>query len=129
MVKLNFLHICDNVIISNDGKVSLINIFNMIFSKTFPAVHPKFTIFCNMIGDDSSVGEHDIKISIFDSSKILTTEVSGKIDVKGPSYEANFIANFLNILFPREDNYLIEVKINGIKVNEKDYAIKTKKVS
>lgn len=124
--KLNFLHICDSVLISNTGNISVINIFNTIFTPNFPAIHPKFTIFCNIIGDE--VGRGNIKISIFDPEKKIIAEVPGEVVIASPNSEANFVANFLNILFTKEGEYLVEIKINEIKINEKDYFIKTKKI-
>lgn len=123
--KLNFLHICDSVLVSNTGNISLINIFNTIFSPNFPAIHPRFTVFCNIVGD---VGEPDIKISVLDSEKKIIAEVSGKININIPNSEANFIANFLNILFTKEGEYSVEVKIDNVKINDKDFFIKTKKI-
>jgi len=122
--KLNFLHVCEQVIIDTTGNISVINIFNQINSLNFPAIHPKFCIFCNIIGYQT--GRYDIEI-IINNENVPVATVKGKIEIASLKSEANFIANFINFRFDKEGDYGIEVKVDGNKINDKDYIVKLKK--
>lgn len=40
LVKINFARLCDHAMLSQDGKLSLIGIFDQMAGTTFPLVHP-----------------------------------------------------------------------------------------
>lgn len=60
-ITIEFAHICENIIVAKNGNLSIINIFNQIGAKSFPAVHPIFYIVVGAAGDE---GEYDVKIQI-----------------------------------------------------------------
>lgn len=125
-IKLKNVYICENVIISFNGQLSLINIIPEITSTAFPAIHPKLTVLVNTLGDEGSYEEKVEIVSVNEGKTIAM--VNGKVEVKGPGGN-NFIATFINTVFSQEGKYWIKVSINGEPVsNESDYFIQLKKV-
>jgi len=115
-IKLNYLHTCDQVLVSYDGKVSLINIFSEIKSTGLPVIYPRFSVLTNITGP---VGEYTQKIEIIspEGNEILAfTEAKSEIKSYGGN---NFIANFINIPFKVEGKYWIKVTIDGENVLSK----------
>lgn len=122
-IKLNFLHICDQVLIS-EGKTSIINIFNIIRAVGFPAIHPRFAIITNISGD---AGLFEEKIEIMSPNNELIAGVSGRAEIKSDGAN-NFISNFINLKFPVEGKYWIRIRVGEITLTQKDeYFILVKK--
>lgn len=108
-IKLKNLYICENVVIAFNGQLSLINLTSEINSTAFPAVHPKLTILVSISGE---IGEYDEKIeivSLFDNKTIATVTGNAKIQAEGGN---NFIANFINTIFPQAGKYWVRVSFN-----------------
>ena len=115
-IKLNFLHICDQVLVSCDGKLSLINIFSEIKSPGLPVIYPRFSVLTNITGP---AGKYNQKIEIMTPSEdksIAFTEGVSEIKSYGGN---NFIANFINIPFGVEGKYWIKVIIDGKSILSK----------
>lgn len=60
-ITIEFAHICENVIVAQNGNLSIINIFNQITASNFPAVHPKLTVVIGATGDE---GEYEVNVEI-----------------------------------------------------------------
>ena len=113
-VKLNFLHVCDQVLIS-DGKASIIGIFNEIKVANFPAAHPKFSIISGISG---KAGIYTQIIEILTPSGSNLAMVSGQSEIKRDMGKNNFVANFVNFVFSEEGKYKIVVKIDDEILNK-----------
>ncbi len=113
-VKLNFVHVCDQVLIS-EGKASIISIFDEIRTTNFPAVHPKFSIISNISG---KLGNYMQIIEILTPSGSKLAMVSGQSKIEKDGGKNNFIANFVNFIFPEEGKYKIVVKIGDDILNK-----------
>lgn len=118
--KLNFLHVCENVISPADGKVSVISIFNRIFAKSFPAVHPRFSVVSNIT---ASVGDHIEIIEILSPTGEMIVKAEDKVNIDREGGANNFIANFVSIIFPEEGEYKIRVKVDNKVISEDNYII------
>jgi len=116
-IKLKNIFVCENVIVSFNGQLSLINLVSEITSTAFPALHPRSTILVSVSGES---GSYDEKVEIINltDDKIIAT-VSGKIEIKDAGGN-NFIASFINIVFPQEGKYWIKVVVDGITLTNKD---------
>jgi hypothetical protein len=127
-IKLKHVFICENVIVSISGQPSLINlnISSEIVSTAFPAIHPKMTLLVITTGDSGSYNEKIEIVSADDNKTIVKTQ--GKIEIKEGGIN-NFIADFINTIFPKEGKYYIKISINEeIISNENEHFIKLKKV-
>lgn len=109
-VKLNFLHICDEVIASIDGKISIIGMFSVINTLKVPANHPKFYIVVNMTADP---GKYDQLIEIVSPSGRVVSKIEGKSVIIKEGGVSNFIANFVNTPLPELGRYNIRVSVEG----------------
>ena len=123
-IKLNFVHVCENAFLSNDGKLNIIGIFNKIITPEFPFVHPKFFIVTSISGAPAKYMEN-IEIISNDNDKILNIQKEISINKEGES--ANFIAQFIGVPFAEEGTYEIKVSINGDVVKKGDFIILRKK--
>ena len=118
--KLDFLHICDQVIVDQDKKISIIGIFNKIKAFGFPAIHPKFSIFTKISG---AIGAYKQRIEIISTeNNTPMASVIGDFEIKN-SEGSIFIGNFINMLFPVEGKYKIKIYIDDTIVNEGNYII------
>ncbi|HCC06271.1 TPA: hypothetical protein DEP94_02870 [Candidatus Nomurabacteria bacterium] len=116
-LKLKGCFISESVIISNDGKVSIINLFSEIKTQGFPVVFPQFSVLINISGDVGEYQEIVEIISLSDNKVMATTKGLVKIEGKGGN---NFLANFRNIPFTKEETYWIKVTVNGSVVTDKN---------
>jgi len=109
-VKINYAHICDMAFLSQGGKANVIGIFKNVFSKNFPASHPKFSVIVS-VSVDNMRGAHEEKIKIFRKSdqKMIGPEIKVQFNIQNDQQELNFMADIVNIIFEKPDEY--EVKI------------------
>jgi hypothetical protein len=117
-IKLNFLHICDEIIVSVDGKISIIGMFDTINSKDFPSTHPKFFVISNISADP---GSYNQTIEIVSPKGEVIAKVSGKIDIKKGRIN-NLIVGFAGVKFEEPDKYWVRVSVgNQVISNEKEH--------
>ena len=110
-IKLRSFNVGENVIISNSGQISIINLSDIITSDGFPAAHPKLSVLVRIMGD---VGKYEEKIEVVSlaDNKVLA-EVKGTIEIKKSDEGSNFNANFVNMVFPAEGKYWFKVSVSG----------------
>lgn len=116
-IKINYAHICDVAFLSQGGKANVIGIFKNIFSKDFPASHPKFSIIVSILVIKMR-GVHTEAIKIFRSSdqKIIGPEIKVEFNVQNDSQELNFIGDIVNTVFEKPDEYGIKIFFDGEEV-------------
>jgi len=120
-IKINFLHICENAFFSDDKKLNIINIFDIINVSNVPAIHPKFSIALGLSGD---ITKHQLFIEILspNKTKIIRSEYKGiKEDMKN---KTNLVLNFVGIIFKELGEYKILLKIEEEKIiNEYSFKV------
>lgn len=115
--ELNYLHICDAVIISKENNnLSLINIFNGIKGKSFPVVHPRFSIITNISGE---TGEHNQVVEIISPAGQVISRIEGKSSLVDNGTH-NFIANFLMVTLPLAGRYFVRVTVDDDVVSKEN---------
>lgn len=123
--QLNYFHICDQVIIAQDSNnVSLINIFNEIQTSGLPAIHPRFSILSNTAGPK---GSYIQEIEVIGPDGASLAKISGEANYSGIGPN-NFIANFVNFVFPQAGEYIFRVKVGGGILSEKASIITVKSI-
>lgn len=126
-IKLKNCFISENVIISSDNKISIINMFSEIKSLGFPVMFPKFNILVSISGDIGEYKEVIEIVSVLDNKVIVKTDGLAKIDGLGGH---NFLATFVNIPFTNEGTYWIKVTVDGeVITNKNENTILLKKVT
>ena len=119
-IKLNFLHVCENVLISQDGKISVIGVFNRLLTKGWPAIHPKFSVVTNI---STSLEEYIEVVEIISPENKTIAKAKNKIIINKKGQSSNFVADFTNIVFPIEGKYKIRVSVNDKIISEDNYYI------
>lgn len=111
-IKLNFVILCDNAFVAQEtNALSIIGIFDRINADRFPAQHGKFVVVTNISSDP---GEYNQIIII--KNRETDKEVAklhGKLFIHRIGQKAQFIGNFMNVVFPQSGEYVIEISING----------------
>lgn len=115
-VKLNFLHVCENSFISQEGKLSIIGVFNQIRFGRLPAVYPVFSIVAGITGEKGTYTE-EIQI-ISPDGELIASIKNEKAEVRESNGATNFIANFAGFVFSKKGKYSVKIKIDGIDKGE-----------
>jgi hypothetical protein len=127
-VELKNVFICETVVVAFNGQISLINLTSEITSTAFPAIHPKLSILVSISGE---IGKYDEQVEIvkIDSEEKAIATVNGMAEIKGAGGN-NFIANFINTVFPDEGKYWIKVTIgkSDVLTNNDQHAIVLKRI-
>lgn len=118
---LKFIHICEMAFFSDDHKLNIIGIFEKISTTGYPLLFPKFSI---VTGINSNEGVHTEEIKIFKKGSADPTAVAtGEISIIKGLAGANFVANFVGIVFRDKGDYVIEVFLDGEKINQERQTI------
>ncbi len=119
-IKLNFIHVCENAIIANDGKISVIGVFNKIRVEGLPAAHPRFSIVTNISGP---VGVHKETIKILSPKGETIAQSEKDVEIKGEGYVANLITDLINVVFPIEGKYKIAIFVDGNLIDDQGFIV------
>lgn len=117
--KLNFLHICEYAHVS-DGKLSIIDVFDNIWSAKEPITNPKFFIVTNVTYKDRR--SFNLSVKIF--HPITENEIAGtskEITKDNESGSHNLISMFINTSFPNWGRYKIKVFIDNNELDGNYY--------
>jgi hypothetical protein len=112
---LNFTLLCDDVRQEMGGKVSLMGIFENIYSRNFPAIHPRLAAINEWT---DGTGEFDAILRILSPDrKTVIRETVTRLKLTNAGSKHRDISIHLNIEFKKPGTYWIENYIDGIIVN------------
>jgi hypothetical protein len=113
MFKLNFIHAAEHAHVSEDGKVSIINIFDRMYAENIPALSKSFFIVVNGTGD---LGKHTINLRLVDSDN---DQVGSNIVWGGEITEKRInlgqVLNLGQIYLKKFGDYFLEVTEGDFK--------------
>jgi len=112
-ITIEFAHICENVIVAQNGNLSIINIFNQINAKSFPAIHSNLTV---VVGAGGEEGEYEVNIQIINTQDYkLISSLKAPIKMKIPKSPAQgrLFVNFSPLVIPSDGYYEINISIGG----------------
>ncbi len=122
MVKLHFIHICEEAFFSEDKKLNVIGIFDEILASSFPAGHPKFVV---VTGISGKIGDYEEVIEVLSPSGEAVIKSTPKtITIAREGQRAHLAVQFINVIFKELGKYKVVVKINGEQINGNDDFIK-----
>lgn len=111
-IHIDFVHICENAFLAQNGALNVIQIFDRISAEQFPATHPRFSI---AIGVTAPHGSHEMNLQIVNEQAeneqdqvLVQTNGTIQIDNEGGGH-ARFFANFINTQFPQPGRYAVYV--------------------
>ncbi len=112
---LNFTIICDDIRQEAGGKISLMGLFENIYSTKFPAVHPRLAILSEW---SQGKGEFDVKTHLLSPDrKTVVRETTSKIKLNDVNFTHRDVSIHLNIDFKTSGTYWIENLLDGELIN------------
>lgn len=113
-MKLKFAIICDNAFTDSDGRLSIIQAFNIISTDNFPTVYPKLTIVTHYEleeGDNPTIPYNQVLVIKQGQTEIFRGEKSLTLQA-GRSGSLQFIANIVGLTFPQSGECEISTTLN-----------------
>lgn len=110
-INIEYVHICDRVIVGKNEGLSIIDTFDKIIAPSFPAVHLRLTV---VVGIRGPKGEYSLTVSIINKD-------NGKTIVRGESVigiskngdAARFFGQFNGIRFEHSGEHQVVVNIDN----------------
>ena len=114
--KVKAFLLCDQVIIGNDGKHSVIGVFQRIHAGQFPVFHPRFGIYIRL---GEMRGAYDLTIRFYDPGEQRTL---AEAQLKGIKHERPLDdfesgVNLPGIELPHEGVFEVQLLANGQLIN------------
>lgn len=123
MLKVNFFHICDNVILEQGtGKFSVIGVFENINAESFPVMHPSMSIIIGF--ENKNPGVYDVEL-VFLDEKSETQKISAKVNI-GVNGRGIWVHKILGYTIPRELTQKIKLNYEGKTIYETYLTINNK---
>lgn len=126
--KLNFIHLCDEAIFSQDGKLSLIGIFEVVNVATLPGSLLKAFLVFNLNVLDKTLNIVDMEISIKNvkSGKevMKTPMLKSPLNLTGDEAKMGVTLQLANITFSEEGRHVIELTVNKEKAGSLFFEVK-----
>lgn len=115
MLKVNFFHVCDNLIIEErTGKFSIIGIFENINALNFPAMHPYMNIVVGF--ENNNPGIYGVEL-VFLDEKDEILKLTTKINI-GSNGKGNWVHKIVGYQIPREATQKIKLNYEGKTIYE-----------
>ncbi len=119
--KLELLTICDYATISQDGKLSIMGMFDQIFVTNLPSQHSQFFIVGILSGAAGKTESLSLEIKTPGGSSAIPEQ---KLDVKiGPNGKSNIIAGIGNLPITEAGFYKIVIGGSSGKLGEKEFGV------
>lgn len=133
--KLNFIHLCDEATFSQEGKLSLIGIFDILNVMNIPGNLVKAVLVCNFSVLNPNLESINIDITISKEGKtepiVKIPTLNAKKFEKGKSTpldtketKMGITLQLTNIEFKSEGGYFINVMANGSLLGSYEFNVK-----
>jgi len=122
---LNFIHLCDEANFTQDGKLNLTGIFDVINAIEVPSILPKAKLVANFSIHGQRSSEIPLVVEIINKqtqeAMLKTDSIIMKIDTNNPAQNASvgIMLDILNVTFAREGTYEVRVVVDGGLVGNK----------
>lgn len=121
--KLNFLHLCDVAILSQDNKLSVIGIFNAINLSTLPGQLPKATLVANigLLQESTSDLAFTLQFKAPDGKILPIAEIQQMRPLHNANdlpIEVGFNIELVNFTFEAAGRYMAQVLVGEELVGE-----------
>jgi len=114
---LDFAVVADYALVDQNGKISVLGIFQHIWVQQFPAMHPRLHLVLRLKGKRTEVGEHGVRIRLLDEGDVEILGGNGSVNFAEPpagvtEIEAGAILVF-DVPFPHPGTYRFEITLDG----------------
>jgi hypothetical protein len=115
-VHVDFAVLADYALIDQQGKLSVLGIFQHVWVASFPAVHPRTHLVLRVRGRRTEIGEHRIRIRFVDESGKELMGGEGTVQFGEPpagitEVEAGAVLVF-DVPLPTPGSYAFEIGLN-----------------
>lgn len=130
--KLNFMHLCDDASFSQEGKLTLTGIFDVVNVLSIPGSLLKAMLVFNIsiLNKDTNKVTLDIQLinkkngEVVLSIPSLTADIPKEVAVQNSGErKMGLVVQLANITFSNEGIYEITLKANGSKVGNYDFTV------
>jgi hypothetical protein len=115
-VHVDFAVLADYALIDQQGKLSVLGIFQHVWVANFPAVHPRTHLVLRVKGRRTEIGEHRIQIRFVDDQDQELMGGEGTVQFGEPpagvtEVEAGAVLVF-DVPLPRPGHYAFEIRLS-----------------
>ena len=116
-LRLDFAVIADYALVDQQGKLSVLGIFQHVWVAAFPAVHPRTHLVLRVRGKSFEVGDHPIRIRFVDDQGVELIGGDGTVHFGPPppgvtEIEAGAVLVF-DLPLPRAGVYAFEISLDA----------------
>jgi len=116
-LRLDFAVIADYALVDQQGKLSVLGIFQHVWVADFPAVHPRTHLVLRVRGRRTDIGTHAIRIRFVDEDDTELLGGEGSVQFGEPpagitEVEAGAVLVF-DVPLPRAGTFAFEIAIDG----------------
>jgi hypothetical protein len=116
-LRLDFAVIADYALVDQQGKLSVLGIFQHVWVAAFPAMHPRAHLVVRVRGRRTEIGQHGIRIRFVDADGTELTGGEGSVHFPEPpagitEVEAGAVLVF-DLPLPKPGAYAFEITIDG----------------
>lgn len=131
-LRLNFIHLCDEATFSQEGKLSIIGIFDVVNITNIPGSLLKAYLVCNftVLNDDLKETKLEVKVKNKQTNEEimktpeLTVAIPNTNPVMGNKQKTLGLSlQLVNMTFKEVGEYTIIVEANGEKVGENTFFV------
>lgn len=114
--RLNFVHLCDYAFTGEDGKLSMIGIFNTI-KPTKSIISSNFFIVLNLTVETNKTYKQSIKlINTTDDKEVVVSEIISN-NISADTGEVNFIGGFHDVKIDASGDYVFQIIVKDMNNN------------
>jgi len=110
--ELQFSVICDDIRREDNGKLILLGLFEVIATRTFPAIHSRLFIVNRWCKWDGSFKEK-ARIVCSETKEIIVQSSEVEVKLADFSNHHTVISQFDSVKFPAPGKYFVEILLNG----------------
>lgn len=116
-LRLDFAVLADYALVDQQGKLSVLGIFQHVWVGSFPATHPRTHLVIRVRGRRTEIGRHSIRIRFVDDQGEELMGGEGNVQFAEPAsgvteVEAGAVLVF-DVPLPRPGAYAFEIEIEG----------------
>lgn len=120
VMELQLAVLCDYTTVSQEGKLSILGIFERIYARQFPARHRKMELAMQIRCSRADIGhERDVQVHLVDQDGHVIVQSQGNIgipaDVQHPP-TINIVQIFEDVEFPAPGPYSFNIYLSGRQV-------------
>lgn len=112
--------LADAANVSREGKLNVLGVFDTIYARQFPTVHPHMALVLRLEAASDEEGPHDIEVQLVAPDGTVLVRAPGTVTLPGfaPGDPIGFdhVLSFANTRFAGPGRYAVRVAVDGVVV-------------